>query len=101
MRPLASCRPTDAKFVHEAAIGGMAEVSLGKLAAEKATNPDVKQFGQRMVDDHSKANDELKTYASQKGVTLPADVDPPTRPRKLASRSFPVRRSTRPTWRTW
>jgi len=65
----------DAKFVHEAAIGGMAEVSLGKLAAEKATNPDVKQFGQRMVDDHSKANDELKTYASQKGVTLPADVD--------------------------
>jgi putative membrane protein len=66
----------DAKFVHEAAAGGMAEVSLGKLAAGKATNPDVKQFAQRMVDDHSKANDELKALASQKGVTLPVDVDP-------------------------
>jgi len=65
----------DNKFVHEAAVGGMAEVSLGKLAAEKATNPDVKQFAQRMVADHSKANDELKAYASQKGVTLPADTD--------------------------
>ena len=66
----------DTRFVQEAAVGGMAEVSLGKLAAEKATNPNVKQFAQRMVDDHSKANDELKTYASQKSVTLPTEVDP-------------------------
>ena len=66
----------DTKFVLEAAAGGMAEVSLGKLAAEKATNPDVKQFGQRMADDHSKANEELKAFASQKGVTLPAEVNP-------------------------
>jgi len=66
----------DSKFVHEAAAGGMAEVELGKLAADKATNPDVKAFGQRMVDDHGKANDELKALASQKGVTVPAAPDP-------------------------
>jgi putative membrane protein len=66
----------DAKFVHEAAVGGMAEVAMGKMAAEKAMSADVKQFGQRMVDDHSKANSELKTLASSKGMTLPADLDP-------------------------
>lgn len=60
----------DSKFMHEAAAGGMAEVELGRLAADKASNPDVKQFGQRMVDDHGKANDELKSLASQKSVTL-------------------------------
>jgi putative membrane protein len=65
----------DTKFMQEAATGGMAEVELGWLAADKASSPDVKQFGQRMVDDHSKANDELKSLASQKGVTLPASPD--------------------------
>src|SRR4051812_1228546 len=66
---------SDQAFVKEAAAGGMAEVDLGQLAASKASNPDVKQFGQRMVDDHGKANDELKSWASQKSVNLPTDLD--------------------------
>ena len=64
----------DRAFVMEAARGGMAEVEMGKLAVEKAASADVKQFGQRMVDDHSKANDELKSWAAQKNVTLPAEM---------------------------
>lgn len=60
----------DTKFVKDAAQGGMEEVELGKLAAQKASDPDVKSFGQKMVDDHSKANDQLQQLASQKGVTL-------------------------------
>ena len=64
----------DKKFVEEAAQGGMAEVQLGQLAAQKAQNPEVKQFGQKMVDDHSKANDQLKSIASSKGVELPTDL---------------------------
>jgi putative membrane protein len=65
----------DNDFMTEAARGGMAEVELGKLAASKATNAEVKKFGQLMVSDHSKANGELKALAAKKGVTLPTDTD--------------------------
>lgn len=65
----------DRAFVREAAIGGMAEVELGNLAKEKASSDDVKSFGDRMVTDHGKANDELKQWASQNNVTLPTEVD--------------------------
>lgn len=63
---------TDQKFVKQAAEGGEAEVQLGQLAVQKAQSPDVKAFGQRMVDDHTKANDQLKQVAEQLGVTLPS-----------------------------
>jgi putative membrane protein len=61
----------DRKFVMEAAEGGMMEVELGRLAAQNASDPDVKAFGQRMVDDHSKANAQLMQIASEEGITLP------------------------------
>lgn len=67
----------DAKWVHEAAIGGMTEVELGKLAASQAESSDVKQFGQRMVDDHSKANNDLSALAQQKNIKLPETLDAP------------------------
>ncbi len=66
----------DLAFMNDAAPGGMAEVELGKMAASKAQNAEVKAFGQKMVDDHSKANDELKQIAAQKKVMLPPDVMP-------------------------
>jgi putative membrane protein len=69
-----SMAAADRKFVTEAARGGMAEVELGKLATERASSDGVKQFGQRMVTDHGKVNEELKGLAQQKGVALPADV---------------------------
>ncbi|MBO0695390.1 MAG: DUF4142 domain-containing protein [Verrucomicrobia bacterium] len=62
----------DKTFMKKAAKGGMMEVAMGSLAEQKGQSEDVKSFGKRMVTDHSKANDELKSIASQKGVTLPS-----------------------------
>lgn len=65
---------TDQKFVKDAASGGMAEVQFGQLAAQKASNAQVKQFGQRMIDDHTKADNQLKSIASKDNITLPSEM---------------------------
>ena len=61
----------DKTFMKKAAKGGMMEVAMGKLAEQNGQSPDVKSFGQRMVTDHSKANDELKKIAAEKNFKLP------------------------------
>ena len=61
----------DKAFVHDALEGGMAEVQLGKLAAEKGASDDVKQFGQKMVDDHTQLGDHMTQLAQQIGVKSP------------------------------
>jgi putative membrane protein len=66
---------SDQTWVMNTAKDGMAEVELGKLAGEKASNADVKTFARRMVADHTKANDELKSIAATKNITLPAAPD--------------------------
>lgn len=70
-----SLSPADREFVQKAAKGGMAEVELGKLAKQKATGDQVKKFGELMVQDHSKANEELRTIVSAKGIQVPVDLD--------------------------
>ena len=65
----------DRKFVSDAATGGLLEVELGKLAVQKAASEAVRQFGQRMVDDHSQAAEQLKQIAQAKAMTLPDSLD--------------------------
>jgi putative membrane protein len=65
---------SDTQFAKKAAQGGMAEVKLGQLAQEKGTSDTVKKFGQRMVEDHTKAGDELKRAAAQDNITLPDTI---------------------------
>ena len=65
----------DSRALSKLIEANMAEVETGKLAQQKAQNPEIKQFGQHMVDDHGKANDQLKQVAQSKGVTLPTEVN--------------------------
>ena len=62
----------DKTFMKKAAKGGMMEVAMGQIAEQNAQSEDVKSFGKRMVTDHGKANDELKSIASKKGIQLPS-----------------------------
>ena len=75
MKSAAKLSGADEKFVKEAAAGGMREVELGKIAAEKAVNDKVKAFGRQMQEDHGKANEELKTLAANKGVQIPTALE--------------------------
>lgn len=61
----------DYNFAVEAYRGSTEEVALGKLAQEKATDPAVKQFARRMVEDHTKASQQLEDVLAKKGATLP------------------------------
>jgi putative membrane protein len=65
----------DKSFMKKAAQGGLAEVELGQLAQQNGSSSAVKEFGQKMVSDHTQANTELKSVAQQKGMTPPSDLD--------------------------
>lgn len=73
---MAGVKAPDQMFMTKAAGANAAEVELGRLAVEKASNDEVTKYAQRMVEDHGKANDELKTLAQNKNVTLPEGPDP-------------------------
>jgi putative membrane protein len=65
----------DKMFLRKAAEGGIAEVKLGQLAAQKASSEDIKDFGQKMVDDHTKLNLEMAQVADSMGVMLPKSMN--------------------------
>lgn len=64
----------DREFIQKAAAGGMLEVAWGKLADAKSQNADIKAFAATLQKDHGAANDELKTLAEKKNVTLPSTL---------------------------
>lgn len=70
-----SLHDQDREFVMKAAADGLFEVQAGELVQSKASHSDVKSFAKKMVTDHGKANDELKTIASNKGLILPSTLE--------------------------
>jgi putative membrane protein len=71
----ATAGATPATFVKTAAQDGMTEVALGKLALSRSSNNDVKQFAQKMVQDHGQADQQLASLAQSKGLTVPSTLD--------------------------
>jgi putative membrane protein len=67
---------TDQTFVTKAGHANMAEIEFGRLAETKASSAEVKAFGKRMIEDHQKALDNLKTVAQKENITLPTTLDP-------------------------
>jgi putative membrane protein len=65
----------DRDFVHDVAIANMAEIELGRMASDRAVSPEVKKFAQTMIDDHTKAGDDLKAVASRHNIPMPTDLD--------------------------
>jgi len=65
----------DRKFMMMAAMGGMAEIEMARLALQKSGSDSVKQYAQKMIDDHTAAGEQLRQLASMKGVTLPMQLD--------------------------
>jgi len=72
--PSSTLAATDKTFIHDAALGNLEAEELGRLAAEKASSPEVKAFGQKMADDHKQANDTLKQIATS------LQYEPPSKP---------------------
>ena len=64
----------DKMFLRKAAEGGMAEIQLGQLAAQKGGSDEVKQFGQKMVDDHTALNNDMKPFCDSMGVKPPTKL---------------------------
>jgi putative membrane protein len=72
---MAQISPADHSFATKAAAGGKAEVSLGQLATKNGASPQVRQFGQQMVTDHTQADQELQAIAVKQNIMLPEKPD--------------------------
>lgn len=66
---------TDQKFVDKAVASGRAEIELSQLAIQKSPTPRIKEFAQKMVDEHTKSSMDLKTLAQSKGLVIPLEMD--------------------------
>lgn len=65
----------DRALIQDIAQANLAEIDTGRLALEKSQNDAIRKFAQMMVDDHTKALEELRTLAQSKGITLPTEPD--------------------------
>jgi putative membrane protein len=73
--PPAGGTPGDKAFAEKASMGSQMEIEAGKIALQKSSDEKVKAFAQQLINDHSKASDDLKSAAAEEGITLPSQLD--------------------------
>jgi putative membrane protein len=64
------------RFVREASMGNHAEIQLGQLAVQRAQNQDVREFAQRMIDDHTRAQNQLEQVVRPANIEMPRELGP-------------------------
>lgn len=74
-RPSAAQTSQDKIFLQRASQGDFDEIKLSQLATQKAENPDVKAFAQRMITDHSMLEQQMKPFADQWGLSPATSLD--------------------------
>lgn len=79
-----SLHHTDRRFLARAHADGLAEIEFGRLAQQKASSDAVRQFAQRMIDEHTKTNEQLRSLAQTKGAVLTNKMDPAHQARRAA-----------------
>lgn len=67
-------QPADRRFLEEAVRGNLAEITLGRLAQQRASNSQVREFAERMMNDHRRANDQVLQLADRRGLMLSNDM---------------------------
>jgi putative membrane protein len=74
--PQGKLSSVDQSFVQNAALVNQEQIKLGQLAVKKGTSSQVRDFGQKLIDDHSKVGDQLKQIATREGISLPTELGP-------------------------
>ncbi len=73
--PQAQSAVPDALFAAAAGSGGLAELNVSQIGVQRATDPQLKQFSRRMIDDHSKLNQQMTNVVTRKGIRIPEAID--------------------------
>jgi putative membrane protein len=73
-RPSTPLSPRDQRFIQTATANNLAQIALGRVAVQQGKTQHVRDFGQKMIDDHAKADDQLKEIATRAGVSLPTET---------------------------